>query len=76
MTRPEDLLGKESKQRNSNNGNETDKQSYVIRYSSTDFLAEAVLIANEPKFLVSKKSCVSLNIRNSISADGIILKPP
>jgi hypothetical protein len=75
MTSPEDLIGKESKQRNNSNGNETDKQSYVIRYSSTDFLAEAVLIANEPKFLVSNKSCNSLNIHNSISADGKILKP-
>jgi hypothetical protein len=75
MTRPEDLIGKESKQRNSNNGNETDNQSYVIRYSSTDFLAEAVLIAGKPKFLVGKRNGDRVSIQNSISADGKILKP-
>lgn len=59
-----------------NNGNETKSStSYVIRYSSRDCLAEAVLISSQPKFLVVEKKSGSICIENSINIDGKILKP-
>src|ERR671910_2808444 len=75
MTSPEDLIGKKSKQRNSSKDTATDKQSYVIRCSSTELIAEAVLIAGQPKFLIVKRNCDSVSIQNSINADGRLLKP-
>jgi hypothetical protein len=75
MTSPEDLIGERSKERNGNNDTETDRRSYSIRYSSEDLLAEAVLIAGRPKFLVTKRNCDSVSIQSSISVDGRILRP-
>jgi hypothetical protein len=62
MISPEDLIGEKSKELNSNNGIAKDKQSYSIRYSSENLLAEAVLIAGQPKFLVTKRNCDSVSI--------------
>jgi hypothetical protein len=75
MTSPEELIGKKSKQQNNTKDNTTDIQSYVLRYSSADLLAEAVLVAGQPKLLVAKKNCDSVSIQNSINIDGKILRP-
>jgi hypothetical protein len=75
MTSPEELIGKKSKRHGSTKEDTTDKQSYVIRYSSPNLLVEAVLIAGQPKFIVAKKNCDSVSIQDSIIADGRILKP-
>ena len=75
MTSPEDLIGEKSKERNGNNDMATDKQSCSIRYASENLLAEAVLIAGQPKFLITKRNCASVSIQSSISVDGRILRP-
>jgi hypothetical protein len=75
MTSPEDLIGEKSKERNGNNDTAIDKQSYSLRYSSEDLLAEAVIIAGQPKFLITKRNCDSVSIQSSIIVDGKILRP-
>jgi hypothetical protein len=80
MTNPEDLIGKKSKHdedNNTNNNNDKNKSStaYTIRYSSNDLLAEAVLIAGQPKFLVVARNSGSIYIESSINVEGKILKP-
>jgi hypothetical protein len=75
MISPEELIGEKSKELNSNNGIAKDKQSYSIRYSSENLLAEAVLIAGQPKFLVTKRNCDSVSIQSFINVDGKILRP-
>ena len=76
MTSPEDLIGEKSKKRNGNDEAATDKQSYSVRYSSENLLAEAVLIAGQPKFLVTKRDSGSVSTQSSISVDGRIIIPP
>jgi hypothetical protein len=91
MRNPEDLIGLRSKSNSNNgNGdsrgndhnnsnNKNDKSgfdtSYAIRYSSADFLAEAVLIAGQPKFLVIERNVGSISIKSSINVEGKNLKP-
>ena len=85
MRKPEDLIGLKSNSNNddssskdnSNNNNDISGSgtSYAIRYSSADFLAEAVLIAGQPKFLVVKRNSGSISIQSSINVEGKILKP-
>ena len=76
MRNPEDLIGRKS---TDNKNNESDNSgtinSHVIRYSSVDLLAEAVLIAGQPKFLVVEGNSGSISIKSSINAEGINLKP-
>jgi len=84
MRKPEDLIGRKSNTNNngsssnnsnSDNDNSGSLSSHVIRYSSVDFLAEAVLISGQPKFLVVKRDCSSISVKSSINMEGKILKP-
>ena len=78
MRKPEDLIGLKSKSNHdnsNNNDNSGSGTSYTIRYSSADFLAEAVLIAGQPKFLVVDRNSGSISIKSSINMEGKILKP-
>ena len=81
MRKPEDLIGRKSnsnnndRSNNNNNDNSGSGSYYAIRYSSVDFLAEAVLIAGEPKFLVFNRNSGSISIKISINVEGKILKP-
>lgn len=78
MRKPEDLIGLKSKSNHDNsynNDNSGSGTSYTIRYSSADFLAEAVLIAGQPKFLVVDRNSGSISIKSSINMEGKILKP-
>ncbi len=86
MRKPEDLIGLKSNTNNndsdsndnnsnSNNDNSGSGTSYAIRYSSVDFLAEAILIAGQPMFLVVKRDCSSISIKSSINMEGKNLKP-
>jgi hypothetical protein len=76
MRNPEDLIGRKS---NDNKNSESTKNGYdtfyTIRYSSVDFLAEAVLISGQPKFLVIERNFGSISIKSSINVEGKILKP-
>jgi hypothetical protein len=72
MRDPEDLIGKKSKD---NRSDTASNYSYVPRYSSNDLLAEAVLIAGQPRFLVSKRDGGSISIESSIKVDHKILIP-
>jgi hypothetical protein len=73
--RPEDLIGKKSKNKRSDKHDIAAIHSYVPRYSSHDLLAEAVLIAGQPKFLVIRKDVDQIYIENSIELDDNILFP-
>jgi hypothetical protein len=90
MRKPEDLIGRKSKSHNddsSNKGNNNNNNSnggndnsgsgtsYAIRYSSADFLAEAILIAGQPIFLVVERDSSSISIKSSVKVEGKILKP-
>ena len=81
MRKPEDLIGRKSNSNNNdrsnsnNNDNSGSGSYYAIRYSSVDFLAEAVLIAGQPKFLVVDRNSGSISIKISINVEGKILKP-
>ena len=68
-----DLIGKKSKE---NRSDTSVNRSYVPRYSSNDLLAEAVLIAGQPTFLVVRRdSGGAISIESSINLDDRILMP-
>jgi hypothetical protein len=71
MRSPEDLIGMKSKKKKSDNNNHI----YVPRYTSSNFLAEAVLIAGQPKFLVTKRDSINISIESSINTEDKILLP-
>ena len=82
MRKPEDLIGRKSNTNNndsdnsnSNNDNSGSGTAYTIRYSSVNFLAEAVLIAGQPMFLVVERDSGSISIKSSINVEGKNLKP-
>jgi hypothetical protein len=78
MKKPEDLIGRTSNSNNnssSGNDNSGSGTSYAIRYSSADFLAEAILIAGQPMFLVVERDSSSISIKSSVNVEGKILKP-
>lgn len=86
MRTPEDLIGRKSNTNNNdsdsndnnsncNNDNSGAGASYAIRYSSVKFLAEAVLIAGQPKFLVVERNSDSISIKSSINVEGKNLNP-
>jgi hypothetical protein len=88
MRKPEDLIGRTSNSNNddtgskgnnnnsnSSNDNSGSGTSYAIRYSSADFLAEAILIAGQPMFLVVERDSSSISIKSSVNVEGKILKP-
>ena len=82
MVKPEDLIGKQSEREDDDKNDKNDKNdktksgtSHVIRYSSSDLLAEAVLISGQPKFLVMERNSGFIRIESSINVEGKNLKP-
>lgn len=79
MANPEDLIGRKSNNRTNDyndRGPDHTGHTFVIRYSSNDLLAEAILIAGQPKFLVVKRNGGgSISIESSINMGDKTLKP-
>ena len=75
MTNPEDLIGRKSNDNDNDNNKRKDKKIYVPRCSTKYFLAEAVLIANEPKFIVVRRNSTAIFIESSINVENRVLLP-
>jgi hypothetical protein len=76
MKDPEDLIGKKSKENRNDINGTASNHSYVPRYSSNELLAEAVLIAGQPRFLVTTRdSGYAISIESSIKLDDKTLMP-
>lgn len=77
MANPEDLIGRQSKADEENNRDNTAgvTTNHVIRYSSNDLLAEAVLIAGQPKFLVVERNSGSIHVKDTIYVEGKNFRP-
>lgn len=75
MGNPEDLIGRRSKNRKNDSNDSGPGNTFVIRYTSNDLLAEAVLIAEQPKFLVVKRNSGTISIESSVNMGDKTLKP-
>jgi hypothetical protein len=80
MVNTEKLIGEHSEEKDHDTKDDDSDRvksssNYVIRYSSKNLLAEAVLIADQPKFLVVERNSGSIHIENSINVEGKTLKP-